>query len=411
MRAEIFSVGTELLLGQIVDTNAQWLAQRLSALGIDLYYVSQIGDNLGRLTDALTRAWNRSDLIIMTGGVGPTEDDLTRETIAAVLGEEMTVDPELERQLRAWFGRRGVAMPERNVKQATLIPSATALPNPVGTAPGWFIERDGRILVAMPGVPPEMYRMWEEQAEPRLRQRLPDSRIIFSHTLKVYGVGESAVEEQIHHLLGSTNPTIATYAKRDGVHVRLTAKAADRDEAETMLAPLEAEVRRILGNAIYGVDDETLPGVVGALLRERGMRLAVMESCTGGLLGSVITDVAGSSGYFVGGVIAYNVEVKLAHGVDAAVIERHGVVSAEVAEAMASAARRAFGVEVGIGVTGAAGPDSHGGVTAGTAFYAVDCGGRITSERFTWRAGRPEFKLRAAMSALNAARLALLAAN
>src|SRR5438445_8189027 len=192
MRAEILSCGTELLLGHITDTNATFLAQSLSALGIDLYFVSQVGDNQGRIVETLPRAWERSDLIIMTGGLGPTEDDLARESISALLGETMQVDPILENELRNYFSNRRIRMPERNVKQATLIPSAKVLPNPVGTAPGWWVEKDGHVVVAMPGVPVEMRKMWEEQAVPRLQSRLPGGGVILSRTLKCIGIGESA---------------------------------------------------------------------------------------------------------------------------------------------------------------------------------------------------------------------------
>src|SRR6478672_84992 len=234
MRAEILSIGTELLLGQIVDTNANYLAQQLPALGLDLYYVSSIGDNLQRLSDAFSQALQRSDVVISTGGVGPTEDDLTREAIADVFGEQLQVQPELEAQLRAFFTRRGRTMPERNVKQATTIPSGTFLPNPIGTAPGWWVERDGRVIISMPGVPHEMRKMWEEQAQPRLAKLLSGG-VIVSRTLKLAGIGESHAEEALGDLTHSTNPTLATYAKSDGIHLRLTAKSATQTEAERLL--------------------------------------------------------------------------------------------------------------------------------------------------------------------------------
>ncbi|HEY5002209.1 MAG TPA: molybdopterin-binding protein, partial [Ktedonobacteraceae bacterium] len=213
MRAEILSCGTELLLGHITDTNATYLAQSLAPLGIDLYFVSQVGDNQERIVGTLRRAWERSDLIIMTGGLGPTEDDLARESISALLGETMQVDPELATDLRAKFAQMGVQMPESNMKQATLIPSAQVLLNPIGSAPGWWVEQNGRIIVAMPGVPREMYRMWQEQAIPRLQPLLGGS--IFTRILRVTGLGESTVEERVGSLLHRTNPTIATYAKDD----------------------------------------------------------------------------------------------------------------------------------------------------------------------------------------------------
>src|SRR3989442_853556 len=259
VRAEILSCGTELLLGHITDTNATFLAQSLAALGIDLYFVSQVGDNLGRIVDTLRRAWERSDLIIMTGGLGPTEDDLARESISALLGETMQVDPHLEAELRGMFAARRATMPERNLKQATLIPSAQALPNPRGTAPGWIVEKDGRIIVAMPGVPREMYHMWEQEVIPRLSPYT--GGLIFTRILRVWGLGESAVEERLVSLLHSNNPTIATYAKADAIGVRITAKAETNQEAERLVTETEVKVRQILRHHIFSTNKATLQSV------------------------------------------------------------------------------------------------------------------------------------------------------
>src|SRR5947209_16391945 len=245
MRAEIISCGTELLLGHITDTNATYLAQSLASLGIDLYFVSQVGDNQGRIVETLRRAWERSDLVVITGGLGPTEDELAREAISEMIGETMQVDPELEEELRAMFAARNSVMPERNIKQATLIPSAQVLRNPRGTAPGWWVERDGHIIVAMPGVPREMYRMWEQEVVPRLGKLT--GGLIFTRILRVSGLGESTVEERLDALLHNTNPTIATYAKSDAVDVRITAKAKTRQQAEERVAAMEAQARRVLG--------------------------------------------------------------------------------------------------------------------------------------------------------------------
>ncbi len=285
MRSEIVSVGTELLLGSIVDTNAAYLGRELATLGIDNYFISAAGDNLGRLTDTLRRAWDRSDVVIVTGGLGPTEDDLTREAISALLDEPMVVQPELEQELRAFFTRRSVTMPERNVKQATLVRSARDIPNPVGTAPGWWVERDGRIIVCMPGVPSEMTRMWTVEVKPKLQDR-SGGMVIYSRTLKVVGIGESSVEEMLGDLVRSTAPTVATYAKRDGIHVRLTTKAASPIEAETVIAPMEARIRDLLGLAVYGVDDETLAQGTVRLLDAQGLTLAIAESGTAGTITS-----------------------------------------------------------------------------------------------------------------------------
>ncbi|HEY7983825.1 MAG TPA: competence/damage-inducible protein A [Ktedonobacterales bacterium] len=406
MRAEILSVGTELLLGQITDTNATYLAQQLAPLGIDLYYVSQNGDNLGRLSETLRRARDRSDLVIMTGGLGPTEDDLTREAIAAVLGEQPRVDPVMEAELRAWFAGRGVAMPERNVKQAWVIPSVTVLRNPVGTAPGWWAERDGKIVVAMPGVPHEMRRMWENEVVPRLRPHT--GAHIFSRTLRVAGLGESSVEERLDPLLHSANPTVATYAKRDAVDVRLTAKAPTLDEARALVEALEVRARDLLGLHVFGTDGDTPQSVLSALLIERGWSLATMESCTGGLLASLLTDVPGISAIYHGGLVSYSATMKAAWGVPAEVLEAHGTVSEPTARAMARAVRQRLDADVGIAVTGVAGPDAVEGKPVGLVHLAVatPLGERHAEQRI--RGDRAEVKWRAAIAAVHLARLALL---
>lgn len=406
MRAEILSIGTELLLGHITDTNASWLAQQLGPLGIDLFYVSTVGDNLERLTATLAQARDRSDLVVMTGGLGPTEDDLTREAIAAVLHETPVVDTQLEASLRAFFAGRGVAMPEHNIKQAWTLPSVTILANPIGTAPGWWAERDDKVMVAMPGVPYEMKRMWQNEVIPRLRLRTDES--LFTRILRVAGMGESSVEEKLDAVLHSANPTVATYAKRDAVDVRITAKAATTDEARAMVEAVEARIRATLGQHIFGMDDETPQSVALDMLMARGLTLATMESCTGGLLSSLITDIPGSSNAFRGGLISYATELKEAWGVPAEVIAAHGVVSVETARAMAEAARQRTGASVGLSVTGVAGPDEQEGKPVGMVHIAVASpqGVRETSQHF--RGPRSEIKLRAAYTALNLLRLHLL---
>ncbi|MCK4723135.1 MAG: CinA family nicotinamide mononucleotide deamidase-related protein, partial [Dehalococcoidia bacterium] len=333
---------------------------------------------------------NRSDLVLTTGGLGPTEDDLTREAIAALMGEEPRVDPELEQGLREFFSRRGYQMPESNIKQATIIPSAQVIPNPRGTAPGWWVERDGKVIIAMPGPPSEMQRMWEKEVSQRLRQKIPE--IILSRTLKTYLLAEAAVGELVSPYLSSTNPTLAVYAKPDGIQLRLTAKAENKERAEQMIAQLEERVRALLGDVIWGCDDETLESVVGALLTEKGLSLAAMESCTGGLLASTITDVPGSSNYFKGGLVAYTNEVKIYYGVDAALLESHGAISPEVACAMAEAARHRLGADIGVGITGVAGPDAVEGKPVGTVYIAIDNGKEKRLIRGTYPPLRHEVK-------------------
>ena len=406
MRAEIISCGTELLLGHITDTNATFLAQSLASLGIDLYFVSQVGDNQGRIVETLSRAWERSDLVIITGGLGPTEDDLARESISAMLGEMMRVDPVLEAELRGMFATRNSVMPERNIKQATLIPSARAIANPLGTAPGWWVEKDGHVIVAMPGVPREMYRMWEQEVIPRF---VPyTGGLIFTRLLRVWGLGESAVEERLDSLIHSNNPTVATYAKSDAIDVRVTAKAETRDLAEQQVAEMETRVRAILRHHVFGVDKDTLQSVVGKYLTAHKQTLAVMESLTGGLLSSRITDVPNSSNYFVGGLVTYSDELKVQVGVPREILEQYGAISEETARAMAHAVRERLGVDYGLGITGAAGPDKEEDKPAGTVHIAIEGPeGVVSGMGPGWRASRDDNKRLAVLAALNLLRLFL----
>jgi nicotinamide-nucleotide amidase len=400
MRAEILSIGTELLLGQIVDTNANFLAQQLPALGLDLYYVSQIGDNQQRLADAIRRGLDRSDVIITSGGLGPTEDDLTREAIADVMGEKLEIQPHLEEELRGFFQRRGRTMPERNVKQATTIPSGTYLPNPIGTAPGWWVERAGKVIVSMPGVPHEMHKMWAEQAEPRLA-RLITGGLIVSRLLKLTGIGESHAEEMLGELTRSTNPTLATYAKSDGIHLRLTAKAPTRDEAERLLDDFEPRVRERVAEFVYGGESDTFPAVVGALLRQKGLKLAVAESATGGQLASLITEAPGASDYFVAGYVVYSAAAKKALGVNPDILDTHGTVSEVTTQALAGAARATSGAHVAVATTGNAGPDASEDKPVGLLHIVVDIDGRQVCQETRYSTTRSEYKRRGALEALS----------
>jgi len=400
VKAEIVSIGTELLLGQIVDTNANFLAQQLPALGLDLYYVSQVGDNLQRLADAFERGLERSDIIITSGGLGPTEDDLTREAIAQVMGEQLEIQPHLEEELRAFFVRRGRTMPERNVKQATTIPSGTYLPNPVGTAPGWWVERSGKVIVSMPGVPHEMHKMWEEQAQPRLA-RLITGGVIVSRTLKLVGIGESHAEEALGDLTHSPNPTLATYAKSDGIHLRLTAKAAARAEAERRLDEFEPRVRERVSEWVYGGESDSFSAVVGALLRQKRLKLAVAESATGGQLASLITEAPGASDYFVAGYVAYSAKAKQALGVSPEILAKYGTVAQATTQALAAAARQASGADVAVATTGNAGPDAAEDKPVGLLHMVVDIQGRQVCQETRYSTTRTEYKRRGALEALH----------
>ncbi len=334
MRAEIVSVGTEMLLGMIADTNAQFLAQQLADLGIDVFWVSQVGDNLGRVADVFKRGFSRSDVIIVTGGLGPTEDDLTREAIAEMLGETMAVDPQLERELRENFSRRNRPMPERNIKQATLIPSAQSLANPVGTAPGWWVERDGKIIAAMPGVPSEMKLMWENQVRPRLVGR--SGSVLLTTNLKILGLGEGQVEEELGDLIHGTNPTVATYAKPDGVYVRVTAKAPTDAAASALLAPTVDAVMGVVGKWVYGRDLDTLASIAGPILAERGWMLASAEFGTAGTLATEIGTHDRLTERYLGGLVVTKVGAP-------AGLEIHDPI------ALARYARKQTGADVGIG--------------------------------------------------------------
>ena len=350
MRAEIISIGTEILLGEITDTNASFLASQLPLLGVDLYWVSQVGDNQVRLVEVLKRAWQRSELILTSGGLGPTEDDLTRGAIAEMLGEALEIKPSLESDLREYFANLDVEMPLSNLRQAATIPSAEPLSNTRGTAPGWWVERDGRLLVAMPGPSVELQEMWHKEVQPGLQKR--SAAIILSKTIKTAGLGEAAMGELVSPLLSGANPTLGIYAKVDGIHLRLTAKAESQQKAEKMIAEGEVSLRALAGKYVWGTDNETLETVVGQLLTEKGLSLASMEGYSGGWLALSLTDIPGNTVFFKGGLVANSDEFKIASGVDARIISEYGPVSSEVAQAMAEAVRVRLGADIGIGITG-----------------------------------------------------------
>ncbi len=326
MKAEIISIGTELLLGDITDTNSAYLASQLPLLGLDLNFISMVGDNQNRLIETLKQAWQRSDIIITTGGLGPTQDDITREAIAEFLGEKLTVDYALVQKFEELFRYFKREMPPSNIKQATVIPSAEIVPNPRGTAPGWWVESDNRIIITMPGPPREMELMWTKEIMPRLQQR-SSGAVIVSKTLKTFGLTEAEVDERASPFLPSTNPTLATYAKIDGIYLRITAKAQTEDKAQKLINQREGDIRAILNDYIWGADSETLESIVGNLLSSKKLTLATMESYTGGSLANIITNVPGSSKYFAGGLVAYSEASRAAFGLDPQCISRYGTVS------------------------------------------------------------------------------------
>lgn len=370
MKAEIFAIGTELLMGELTDTNSAWLAARLPALGIELLGVSLLGDSLAMLTDGFSRALQRADLILTTGGLGPTQDDLTREGIAAALGESPAVDAAMLGEIEGYFRQRGRDMPAPNVKQAHCIPSSQFLRNPYGSAPGWWVERNGKIIVAMPGPPVETHPMWDEQVAPRLSQ-LATGNITLTRTVKTMGLSEAAVDEKIAACFGQENPYLGIYSKADGIHLRMIARARDLDAARSLIVPMEEAILSQLAPYVWGYDDETPEQAVGRLLKARGLTLASMESGTGGYLANSLTDGPDSATYFQGGVVASSPAILLAYGVSADVLRQHGLVSRENAAAMAQAARAQMRADVGLGITGVPGPEALAGQPIGLAYFAI----------------------------------------
>ncbi len=344
MQAEIIAIGTEILLGEIVDTNSAWIAQRLPALGIDLNYTSVVGDNKQRIDEIFKRAWERSDLIITTGGLGPTADDMTREGICVLLSEEPEINEELETKLRSFFSRRDYTMPESNLKQAWLIPSATAINNPRGTAPGWWVERDKRIIISMPGVPSEMERMWEKEVTKTLQGL--SGEVLITRTIKTAGIGEGTVDEMAQPIYQTPGIGVGTYARADGVHVRIGAKGLNEKEALLTMQPVEEQLDKIFGEAIWGKDSDSLEGVITQLLIDRQETVAVMETVTGGLLASTLTDAKGIDKTFLGAHVVTNVNQQKDLGIT------NNAVSESLAIELAQAAQRQFDSDYGIGISG-----------------------------------------------------------
>ena len=359
MDAEIISVGTELLLGHTVNTDAATVARELSRLGINLLYTCTVGDNPSRLYDTLKQAFQRSDLVITTGGLGPTEDDLTKETIARAAGKKLVLHEASMDRIRQYFAGRSFG--ETQKKQAYLPEGGTVFPNDVGTAPGSAFEAEnGTLVIMLPGPPSELGPMMQHYVTPYLLAR--EKAAIVSYNIRVFGTGEGAIAEMISDFVQGENPTVATYAKESEMFVRVTAKAATKEEAAALCEPLVVQIKDRIGDTVYGVNIESLEELVVSLLRERNLHLATAESCTGGLLAKRITDIPGSSEVFEMGAVTYANRIKTqVLGVPAEMLQKYGAVSEQVARAMAEGIRRSSGSDLGIGITGIAGP---GGGTA-----------------------------------------------
>ena len=370
MKAEILSIGHELLMGELTDTNSSWIAARLPALGIQVQWMSIVGDDLPMLTEAFARGLERSDIVFSSGGLGPTQDDLTREAIAGAFGETPVVQPEVVTALEQYFQNRGQTMPLHNVKQALLIPSASFIPNANGTAPGWWAERDGKIVICMPGPPGELHSIWENEVEPKLRC-VVDDEVTITRNIKTMGLSEGAIDEIVAEFFGQENPYLGIYSKADGIHLRIIARAPDAESAWRMVQPVEDAIHERLGIYVWGYDDETPEQAIGPALRERGFTLATMESCTGGYLANSITEAPDSGDYFKGGVVAFTDRMKIANGVPAEAIKKYGTVSQETANAMAQAVRKSMGADFGIGITGVPGPGEVEDKPVGLGYVAI----------------------------------------
>ena len=371
--AEIIAVGTELLLGNIANTNAQEISQTLSGLGINVYWHTVVGDNPGRVREAVERARERADIIITTGGLGPTYDDLTKQTICQAFGRELVLHPDIVEQIRAVYeSRLHTSMPDNNIRQAELPVDCVIFDNPVGTAPGCAFEENGVHVLMLPGPPFEMRTMLERWAVPYLRKLSKDA--IVSHDIMTFGMGESRLEEllldKMEHM---TNPTLATYAKPSEVRLRATAKAKSVAAAEALLSPIVADVTAFLGDIVYGVDVKGLEYACVSALKERGLTLATAESCTGGQLAARLTAIPGVSAVYRGGVVSYWTQMKAdVLGVPADLLEAYGAVSEQTARAMAEGVCRITGAELGVSVTGVAGPDpDERGVKVGIVYVGL----------------------------------------
>jgi nicotinamide-nucleotide amidase len=358
MTAEILCVGTELLLGNIVNTNAAYLAREMAAIGIFTYHQSVVGDNAGRLKESLDLSLSRSDIVIITGGLGPTYDDLTKETVADYFGLEMKMHgPSLER-LKQFFAQFGREMTPNNEKQAMMPEGCTVFVNNYGSAPGLAVEGHGKTVVMLPGPPREMEPIYREEVKPFL-QKKQSGKVLVSKTLHIFGMGESQVEHKLHDMMeSSTNPTIAPYAKEGEVELRVTAFGSSEAECAELIEPAVEKIKGEIGEFIYGIDIKSLQNAVVSKLCERGLTLATAESCTGGLVGKRITEIAGCSEVYLGGVISYANSVKLSQlGVSEETLQKYGAVSEETALEMCEGAAKSLGADIGISTTGIAGPD------------------------------------------------------
>ncbi|MGI6698044.1 MAG: competence/damage-inducible protein A [Clostridiales bacterium] len=409
MKSEIISVGTELLLGNIINTNTAYLSEELAKLGIDVYFHVTVGDNRERLTDTLRTAMGRSDLVITTGGLGPTTDDITKETIAEVAGRKLVLHRDEFKKLEAFFNRSGRKMTPNNIKQAYLPEGCLVVANDNGTAPGAIVELNGTTIIMLPGPPIEMKPMFQEKIVPYLRER--SKQALVSVNLRFFGIGESALEHALYDLIkGQTEPTIATYAGEGEVKVRLTARSDAGGEVPPSITDMIGKIKERLGRYIYSYNDRPLQQVTAELLLKSGKTLAVAESCTAGKLSALITSVPGISKAYMGAVVSYNNQMKQKFlGVCEQTLENSGAVSEEAALQMAEGVRRACDADIGLSVTGIAGPD--GGTDqkpVGLVYIALSSEDHTEIRELKFNGNREKIRTYAAKNALNLLRLYLV---
>lgn len=410
MNAEIIAVGTELLMGQIANTNAQYLSRRLADLGIRVLYHSVVGDNPRRLSDSLALALSRTDVVIMTGGLGPTRDDLTKETVAAAFGLPLILDEEVYGQIAAFFRKINRDMVESNAKQAYLPAGSTIIPNRNGTAPGCIIQKDGKIVALFPGPPKEMIPMFEDTLFPWFERKT--GQVLASRMLRVFGIGESMMEGRILDLIeAQSNPTIAPYVGDGDVVVRVTASARTRPEAEALLDPCVLAIQERLGDYLYATDGASMEEVVGRLLMSRSLMISVAESCTGGLIAAKLVNVSGISAVFERSYVVYADTAKKEElGVSATTLERYGAVSSETALEMAEGLKKKTGCDVAVAVTGIAGPEGGTpGKPVGLVHVAVKTQSGVICREFRMNGNRERIRTVTALHALDMVRRTLLA--
>ncbi len=411
MITEIISTGTELLLGQTLNTNAQYLSAQLSALGIEVDYHTTVGDNPERLENVLRQALQRADLIVTTGGLGPTADDLTKEIAAKVLDLEMFLDADSLEEIKNFFAAHKREMPVSNLKQAYFPQGAKILLNKLGTAPGALINRDGKTIVILPGPPFEMRPMFEDYALVELEKLIgPDSKTMKTRILKIFGISESALEEVLGELLSQVNPAVSLLAKRTEINIHLAARDTDKQTALRTLDTMEQTIRSRLGNKVFARDEQTMAEVVGQALRSRKYTLTTAESCTGGLVGATLTQEAGSSDYYLGGVISYANSVKENMlGVKKATLQSVGAVSRETAQEMADGVRRLTGADMAVSITGLAGPGGGSETKpVGLVYIGLASAKGTEVRKFQFYGGRDSVRQLTVMAALNMVRQYML---